>query len=138
MKRRPGTRRGAVLIAVLVCMGVAVTIVLGVVQASLRERRQLRQELQMEQTKWLMDAGLGHAIAQLNAQPDYAGETMMVAPEIAKFAIAKLEVSVNRIDIPTNQIRVTVTSQLGDRDEQTALTRRSKTIVVRVDRTNQN
>lgn len=138
MNQRFRTRRGAVLIVVLVCMGVAMTIVLGVVQISLRQRRQLRQDLQMEQTKWLMDAGIGQAIARLKAQPDYDGETMSVAPAIKKYANATIEISVNRIDQPTDQVRVRITAQLGEPSEQIALTRRSQEVVVKVDETNQN
>lgn len=137
MNRRLRTRRGTVLIAVLVCMGVAITIVLAVVQVSLRQRRQLRQELQMEQTKWLMDAGIGHATARLKAEPGYDGETMSVAPQIEKYSKASIEISVSRNDRLAERVRVKITARLGDSDEQSQWTRRSKEIVVDLDPTNQ-
>ncbi len=123
-------RRGTILIAVLVCMGIATTILLGAVQSSLRQRRQMRQELQMEQTKWLLDASVGRAISRLQKQPGYDGETLLVAPALEKYSTATLEIAVVREDQPDNRIRAQVKARLGGLSERTPSMQRSREFVV--------
>ena len=130
-KRSTIKRRGTVLIAVLVCMGFATTILLGAVQTSLRMRREVRQELQMEQTKWLMDLGVRNAIVKLQDQPEYAGESLSFAPPLGKFADASIEISVDRNDQPDDRVRLRVTAQLNSAGgNQTSQTRRSTELLV--------
>ncbi len=69
--RRPNARasrqrNGTIVIAVLVCLAIATTILFGAIEVSLRQRRQVRSETQMEQTYWLLDAGIGAAIAKFD------------------------------------------------------------------------
>ena len=128
--QRGAARRGTVLIAVLVCMGIATTIVLGAVQTSLRQRRQVRQELQMVQTRWLMDAGIGRAIARLQAQATYDGETLLVSPALEKYSNATVRITVIRKDQPNDQVRLRITAQLGGSNELVPAMRRSKEVVV--------
>jgi len=60
-------KRGGVLIVVLVCLSVIGALIFASLQTSLRQRRQLDRELQMEQTRWLAEAGLGHAMELINS-----------------------------------------------------------------------
>ncbi len=87
-------RVGAVLVCVLVCMGIATTIGLVAVRSSLQVRRQLRQELQLEQTRWLLDAGIARGLQQLNRRPDYQGETWEVSPALPTDMHATIEIKV--------------------------------------------
>ena len=136
MKTSSTPRRGTVLIAVLVCMGFATSILLGAVQTSLRLRREVRQELQLEQTKWLMDLGIRKAIIALQGQPAYDGETLAITPPLAKYANASIEITVNRKDQPDNRVRLWVTAQLtGSGGDGTSSTQRSTEIVVSLSET---
>ena len=92
-RKNTGSRSATVLVAVLVCLGVATTILLAAVQVSLGHRRQIRQELQMEQTKWLVDAGVRKALAEVEADEDYSGDIFSVVP-LLKYDNAKLEIQV--------------------------------------------
>ena len=59
---RSPTRKGSVLIVVLVCLSFAATVLFGALRTSLQQRRQLRNEHDLVQTEWLLDAGVqvGH------------------------------------------------------------------------------
>jgi len=131
MKRHSSSkRRGAVLVAVLVCMGFATIVLLGAVQTSLHQRRQVRQELQMEQTRWLLDAGLSTAIARLQANPGYDGETLTVTPALNKYSQGTIEISLIRDDVPDQRVGLRVTARLGNADGSLPIMKRSKEIVV--------
>ena len=70
-RNRPKHRSGVITIAMLVCFGVVALILLAVVKHSLSERRQLKRELQMQQTQNLADAGVAMAIRGLEKiEPD--------------------------------------------------------------------
>jgi type II secretory pathway component PulK len=79
--RRFKKRRGIALIAVLACSAVAVSLVLLSVEVSLRQRRQLRNELQLEQTRWVLDAAIRKSIAN-DAQQTADSE---VKPKLERF-----------------------------------------------------
>lgn len=135
MTQRFDGRRGSILIAVLACTAIATTILLGAVQSSLRHRQQLRQDLQLEQTRWLLDAGVGHAIASLNSQPAYDGETIRVDPAFEQYPNANVQISVIRKNQPANLVRVRVTAQLSRSGELAPSTRRSMEFRVNTSRT---
>lgn len=70
-RNRTKNRSGVITIAMLVCFGVVALILLAVVKHSLSERRQLKRELQMQQTQNLADAGVAMAIRGLEKiEPD--------------------------------------------------------------------
>lgn len=65
------SRSGVVMLAVLVCFGVVALILLATAKLSLSERRQLKRELQMQQTQSLADAAVALAIrSAANAEED--------------------------------------------------------------------
>ena len=123
-------RRGAVLIAVLVCMGFATVVLLGIVQNSLHQRRQMRRNLQMEQTQWLLDAGLSTGIARLMENSDYEGETISVTPQMEKYTRGSIEITVIREDAPEQKIRLRVRARLENANESLPEIQRSKEIVI--------
>ncbi len=123
-------RRGTVLVAVLVCMGFATVVLLGVVQNSLAQRRQVRRNLQMEQTQWLLDAGLNMGIARIREKPDYDGETLALRPVLEKYSNGSIEITVIRNEAAEQEIRLRVTAQLGNANESYPDIKRSREIVV--------
>ena len=131
------SRGGVVLIAVLVCMGVVMTILLGAVQTSLHCRRQMRNEAQLEQTCWLLDAGIRQAIANLEQQPDYAGEQIQLSPAISKYANAVVDIKVRPVKDSPGKVSVLVTAELGDLEDEVLKTKRTKELIFNV-RSNQH
>ena len=130
MKRTKSKRsEGTVLIVVLVCLAVATGILLGAVQSSLRQRLQTRQELQMEQTRWLLDAGVSHAITELQRSDEYEGESIKLEAHIGKYKNAELEISVRQED-SEEAIHVRVVAHLGGPHEKSPRMQRSKEFTV--------
>ena len=121
--------RGVVLIAVLVCIGVVATILFGVVEQSLRCRRQMRNETQLEQVRWLVDAGVRKAITELEQAPGYEGERFVVAPAIYDNLNANVEIKVKPVESDSDRVRVAVTATLCRADQETAKLKRTKEFV---------
>ena len=75
---RPRTdrpRRGMLAIAVLVCL-IVLTLIAGASSASgPRSRDEIRAQERRLQAEWLAEAGLRRALARLDADPGYSGET---------------------------------------------------------------
>ena len=126
--RRAKTRAGTLLVIVLVCLGVGTTIALTMLSSSLRARRQMRTEVQLEQTLWLLDAGKHRAAAQLGLQPDYAGETWSVRPSPVKRADATISIEVDRT--AEKQAAVTVVARIAFARNPSHATQRSSTWTV--------
>ncbi len=81
ISQRSRRRNGTVLIAVLACAAVAVSLVMLSVQVSLRQRRILRTEHQLEQTRWVLDAAVRKSIAN----PADESSENEVRPKLEKF-----------------------------------------------------
>lgn len=81
INKRTGQRGGFTVVLVLACCSVAVMLVMLSLQSSLKQRRQLRSELQLEQTRWVLDAAIRKSIAD---PPDEASEDE-VLPKLDKF-----------------------------------------------------
>ncbi len=125
------SRRGSMLIAVLVCLGVATTIILASVKMSILHRQQLRQDLQMEQTKWLLDASVRAGIAKAKQQADYQGETIEFTTPLSTslgYPNATVELSAEPDDQQEN-IRLRVTASL-ENEVSFKSTKRSATILI--------
>ena len=86
-------RSATVLVAVLVCLAVASLILFATVKVSSGHRRQIRQELQIEQTRWMVDAGVRKALAEIASDKNYSGDQFSVSP-LLKYGKAKLEIEV--------------------------------------------
>ena len=78
---RASKRSGSALILVLACCVVAVALVMLSLQVSLQQRRSLRSEHQLEQTRWVLDAAIRKSIAD---PPKEADETEL-EPKLEKF-----------------------------------------------------
>ena len=75
----PPSRRGAVLIVVLVCLALATALFVLVVKQAVAERRTIDRSHNTLQSLWLAEAGIERAAARLATEEDYAGETWIVS-----------------------------------------------------------
>ncbi len=128
-QRRVG-RHGSLLVCVLVCMGIALSIMLTSVHASLRERRQVARELQMEQTRWLADAGLTRGIMKLTQDAGYTGETWEVTPVIREDQLATIEISVTTSDDDTGSVRLSASATIRGDQLNSQPTRHTASVVI--------
>jgi len=75
------TRRGAVIIIVMVCFVLAAAMFVSLARLAAVERRAARTRQWNAQARWLAEAALERAVAQLYERADYSGETWTIAPE---------------------------------------------------------
>ena len=78
---RAGQRRGYAVLLVLACCSVAVALVMLSLRTSLNQRRQLRNEHQLEQTRWVLVAAIRKSIAD---PPSESSEDPL-KPKLEKF-----------------------------------------------------
>ena len=114
--RRPAAptamRGGSVLVCVIVCMAVATAIVASVTRSALQNRRQARVEHQVRQAELLLEAGIHRAIAKLQTQAKFEGETWSLeADAIPRFGPAVVEIKATT-GKRTNTRNVLVTASL--------------------------
>ena len=128
---RQADRNGAVLLCVLACLGIATTIVMVSVRSTLRARRQMRQELQLEQTRWLLDAGISHAKSRLKNDPNYRGDTWNVAPELGGYAEASVDISAPSDDSPSDLRTLRITARLNTDEALSKPTVRSRELLIK-------
>lgn len=88
------SRNGTVLITVLVCMGFTTSILLGCVHMSLTTRRGLRQHQQMDQTHWLLEAGIQRGLQNLKSNKSYEGERITLSQPLSKLDSAVVEIKI--------------------------------------------
>jgi hypothetical protein len=112
-------------------MGIAVSISLTAIQSSLRERRQIAYELQMEQTRWLADAGLSRGIDRIRSTDDYDDQLWDVQPVLNDRYIANVQISVEVIDESTGVVQLVATATLTTNDPRRFETRHTARLTVR-------
>ena len=122
--------RGSILICVLVCLGIAASIMLVSVRSSLRVRRQMRNETQLEQTRWLLEAGVKRGASRLREDPAYRGETWQVVPALTAYRDATVEIKVTRDAVSDEQASLSVSARIGGQTTHTESTQRSTTLLV--------
>jgi type II secretory pathway pseudopilin PulG len=124
-KTRRQTRSGIVLIVVLVCLSVIGALIFSALQTSLRQRKQLDRELQMEQTRLLAEAGLVHATGLV----DQKENLIVIEPALhdKKHAEVKIELTRN-----SDAVDVTVTAWIGLKDRPETQTRQTLNTNVKV------
>ena len=125
MLRRQPRRSAIIMVTVLVCMLVASSIALGLLHSAMRERRQMGRELQMVQTRWLLDGGLRHARIQLAGSTKYTGETIRFPVRVGRDEIdGQIEIAVSKDGQRPGVLVAQITARIGD--EQTNITQLSK------------
>ena len=113
LKARTKQQRGAILVCVLTCMLVATTTVAFAVRGALRQRRELRSELQLRQTEWLLDAGVKLAVRRLAESREYQGETWQPQRLGDQFQSAQVTIE-SAASTDSDRRLVTVTAAIGD------------------------
>lgn len=105
-------RPGSILICVLVCLAIVTALAASMLKTALDARKVVRQELQLSQTEFLLEAGVQRAVKQWNDDPAYTGETWQL-PSAAipgiETALVEIQVSPAAEDQPT---RVKIVAQL--------------------------
>lgn len=76
------SRRGTLLLAVLVCLIVATSLLTAMVQSALASRRQVRSLARLAQVELLLQSGFDRAVAQMTADSAYRGETWRLPAEL--------------------------------------------------------
>ncbi|WP_153557231.1 hypothetical protein [Roseimaritima sediminicola] len=128
-------RRGILLISVLLALAIVTTLVFLAVRTGLQTRRQMRREVQMEQTRWLLDAGIARGLRELRQSPEYRGETWQVAPVPPPYRFASVTIEVRPAaddDNPPAATHLRVTAVVSATDAPVPLhtTRRSHTVLL--------
>ena len=127
--RRGQKRSGTILIVVLVCLAVVSTILFGAVKASLRNRGQIRTEVQMEQTYWLLDAGIDVAIAKFGQDSEFSEHEFTTDSTLKNF---KGRVDIKVIERNDQTVRIRVTAKLQGSQEHSQVTRRSRVFTLEI------
>ncbi len=96
-RRNDRPRRGMLAIAVLVCLIVLSLIAGALLRIGAAQRDEVRAEERRLQAEWLAEAGLRRALARLDADPGYSGETWSIdARELGAADSATVEIAVER------------------------------------------
>lgn len=128
-------RSGTILIVVLVCLVAATTILFGAIEVSFRHRRQLRAELQLEQTYWLLDAGIGTAIEKFKQAPDFDKYAFETGVSLKDFTGS---VDIKVVERNEESVSLQVTAKLKGPHKLSPITQRSRVIVLDRLQSNQN
>lgn len=96
LRKGEGTsRRGAILLVILVCFALAAAMFVVLARLAVTARRVAETQQWAVQAQWLAEAGLDRAAARLQQQADYSGETWKIsASELggAHAAVVKIRV----------------------------------------------
>lgn len=132
MKR---SRNGSTLFAMIVGLVAISTIMFGLVRMGIRDRAQTKAEFQLEQTYWLLDAGIRQANEKLHATangfPDRDGEIKFEVAAVSDRYSGYVKYRWELEKRPeSDRVQVTVTAELQGRSKYGVSTRRSKEIVL--------
>lgn len=75
------SRRGAVLILVMVCLLIITMLLASLLKSALTQRRQVMREQFRVQAEWLAESALERAVEQRLKNPDYRGEIWEISSE---------------------------------------------------------
>ncbi len=78
---RRTVRRGAVMIAAVVCVAVAAAVFVSALKIASAQRQRMETELWQLQAAWLAESGLDRAAQRLAAKPEFTGETWSISAE---------------------------------------------------------
>lgn len=131
-RKRNAQRGGWTMVAVLVCLGVAMAITAAGMRTSLRARRQLNNQWQLEQTRLLLDVGIRRVQRLASEQPDYAGESWSLDGAFESFPEARVEIEALSAEAAGDDAtrRFEVVSIIRNRDKIPVQTKRSRIVSV--------
>jgi hypothetical protein len=104
-------RRGAVIVATLVCLLVVMALLTAMLQGALRARRQLPVQRDLRQCELLLTAGLDRAAHRLASEADYRGETWSLpADSTARLADGQVTITASR-PTPDQPCQISATAE---------------------------
>ncbi|MBI5760399.1 MAG: hypothetical protein HZA46_17930 [Planctomycetales bacterium] len=125
-------RRGAVLLAVLVCVVLVSLIALTLIKLTLAQRSQVQRELWRMQADWLVESGLERAAGKLANDSEYAGETWSVpAEQFGGGRGGEVQIEVSPMDGQPQQRQVRVQAIFPADTDQRAKSSKQVTVAVR-------
>tara|TARA_A100001391_G_scaffold74627_2_gene48267 strand:- start:216 stop:944 length:729 start_codon:yes stop_codon:yes gene_type:complete len=133
-------RTGAVLLAVLICLGIASAITGTALHRSLRARRQFSHDWQLEQTRLLLDAGIRRTHRNALDRADYVGESWILDGAFQSYPVARVEIQTVDVDELNGEtvvrthgssVRFRITATIQNRDANPFQTKRSRVVSVR-------
>ena len=105
---RRAQRTGTMIICVLACLVIVTALAASMLKSALSGRKAVRQELQLSQTEFLLEAGIQRAVQKFNDDPEYTGEAWQLTKEVipnCDSAVVEIAVSPATDDQPA-QIEV--------------------------------
>ena len=84
----------------------------------------------MEQTKWLLDAGVRHALEQIQNQPNYSEQNLVISPLLKEHSTASIEITVTRNDESDEKPRLLMVARIGSDEQQIDVAKRSVELVL--------
>ena len=119
-------RCGVLLITVLATLGIVLSLMASAVTISLRQRREVRNQIQVEQTRWLLDAAISHAVTKARSTPDYQGETLAIRPPLGLFIDSWVEIKSDPEPTESDSLSLHVAAWQVHRDRGGTKTKRSQ------------
>jgi type II secretory pathway component PulK len=110
-------RNGVLVVCVLVCIGVATTIMSLSIANAIRARRGVRKIQQLRQTEYLLDAGVLRSAEHLKRSADYRGEKWQPETMTIHHLNPTVLITVEQNEDPT-KLLVTVVATLQDNGNQ--------------------
>lgn len=126
MKRSVPRRSGMILVCVIVALVIAVALSGLMIQSSLRARRQMQTEWQLEQTRMLLDVGIRTAMSQ----PKRSKQVNVLDDALPRYSSGRI--SIELLDEPAidNKVAYRVTAMIESRGQLPVVTRRSRTVLI--------
>lgn len=124
-------RRGAVLFAVLVCLLVVSGLTIQLARAALMHQRQLRVQQYATQSYWLAHSACRRAIARLQTDPQYTGETWKIDAGELSGHDASVVIWVRQVEVQLDKRRVTVEATYPSDNVHRASTRKELVVSIR-------
>lgn len=132
MDRLESPRRGAVMLAVLVCVVLVSLITVTLIKLTLAQRSQAQRELWRMQADWLVESGLERAAAKIATDGGYTGETWSVSAEqLSGGRGGEVQIKVSPLDGEPQQRQVHVQATFPADTNQRAQSSKQVTVAVR-------
>lgn len=122
-------RQGTVLVAVIVCLSLIGVLIFSALQNSLKQRRQLDRELQMEQTRLLAEAGILHATKLAKSAEQLPEKPTTLRPKLDGSEACEISIVFSSIEDKTI---ATVTARIGNEDRPELQTKQQLTQEVKI------
>jgi hypothetical protein len=118
---RPARRRGAILLAVIVCLMIATSLLVSTLGLAVSLRRSTQVQLWGIEAEWLAQSALGRAAARLAADAHYTGETWRLpADEFGGDQPAVVRIEVKAVPDQPDRRSVRVEADYPDDPQQRA------------------